>query len=268
MTLTLREDSKTEMVRTQTFYISLTLTIAGDMNKPVYRHLAEKKWREYRRKIQVQRIETMKVVPDVIPDCDPVVDITMTFGRDTYAPGEYVDSNISEYPPRLRVQSFARGERLFTIAIVDPDVPNLQTDSFDSRCHFLATNVSITPASPNVDLAQLSDSQILLPWTPPTAQKGSPYHRVSIVLLQHKDNVPIDHSSAMERVKTRQPFSTRRFMHNHMLTPIGASLFRIKWDDHMSGVMTRHNIPGADVELKRKKVEPLPYKRRNPSSFR
>jgi large subunit ribosomal protein L35 len=25
---------------------------------------------------------------------------------------------------------------------------------------------------------------------------------------------------------------------------------------------------GADIELRRKRVEPLPYKRRNPSSFR
>jgi large subunit ribosomal protein L35 len=32
--------------------------------------------------------------------------------------------------------------------------------------------------------------------------------------------------------------------------------------------MERAGLGGADVELKRKKVEPLPYKRRNPSSFR
>jgi large subunit ribosomal protein L35 len=32
--------------------------------------------------------------------------------------------------------------------------------------------------------------------------------------------------------------------------------------------MMRAGMPGADMELKRIKVEPLPYKRRNPASFR
>ncbi|RMZ76463.1 hypothetical protein DV738_g4877, partial [Chaetothyriales sp. CBS 135597] len=240
----------------------------GDMNKPVYRHLAEKKWESYRRKIQMQRITTMRVVPDVVPNCDLAVDISLRFGRHTYAPGEFVASNISEQPPRLRVQSFARGERVFSIAVVDPDVPNLYTDSFDSRCHFLATNVTINPTSPLVNLASLAPEQVLMPWLPPTAQKGAPYHRLAIVLLQHRDNVPINNSHAIQKLQPRTGFSTRKFMHNHMLTPIGATLFRVKWDDTMAEVMARHNIEGADLELKRVKVEPLPYQRRNPASFR
>jgi large subunit ribosomal protein L35 len=53
-----------------------------------------------------------------------------------------------------------------------------------------------------------------------------------------------------------------------MLRPIGATLFRTKWDDNTAGVMARAGMEGANVEWKRKKVEPLPYKRRNPSTFR
>ncbi|RMZ84732.1 hypothetical protein DV737_g1013, partial [Chaetothyriales sp. CBS 132003] len=240
----------------------------GDMNKPVYRHLAEKKWQSYRRKIQMQRITTMRVVPDVLPNCNLVVDISLRFGRHTYAPGEFVDSDISEHAPRLSVQSFARGERVFSIAVIDPDVPNLSTDSFDSRCHFLATNVTISPTSGSVDLGSLTPEQVLLPWLPPSAQKGSPYHRLAIVLLQHRDNVPINNAHAAQRLQPRDGFSTRKFMRGHMLTPIGATLFRVKWDDSMAAVMARHNIAGADMELKRIKVEPLPYQRRNPASFR
>ncbi|RMD42698.1 hypothetical protein DV735_g2396, partial [Chaetothyriales sp. CBS 134920] len=263
------EDGKGVFVSATGGENALLLTIsAGDMNKPVYRHLAEKKWESYRRKIQVQRLTTMRVVPDVVPNCDLVVDISLRFGRHTYAPGEFVASDISEQPPRLRVQSFARGERVFSIAVVDPDVPNLSTDSFDSRCHFLATNVTISPTSPLVNLATLAPEQVLMPWLPPTAQKGSPYHRLAIVLLQHRDNVPIDNSHAAQKLQPRIGFSTRKFMHNHMLTPIGATLFRVKWDDTMAEVMGRHNIEGADLELKRIKVEPLPYQRRNPASFR
>ncbi len=215
----------------------------------------------------MQRISQLNVVPDVIPNCDPILDVSMAFGRKQVPPGDFVESNISESPIRLRMQAFERGEKLLTIAVVDPDVPNLDTDGFDSTCHFLATNIPINPASPYVNLGELSADQVLLPWLPPTAQKGSPYHRLAIAIFQQKDNVRIDNEMAKQRVK-REGFSARALMTRHMLTPIAATLFRTKWDDHMADVMTRHGVEGADVELKRKKVEPLPYKRRNPSSFR
>ncbi|KIX08474.1 uncharacterized protein Z518_03130 [Rhinocladiella mackenziei CBS 650.93] len=240
----------------------------GDMNKPIYRYLADRKWREYPRKILVQRVTQMKVVPDVIPNVDPIVDVKISFGKTAIPPGEFVDSRISENPCQLTLQSFDQGEKMVTVAIVDPDVPNVETDSFDTRCHFLASNITISATQPFVDLAKLSpDSQVLLPWLPPHAQKGSPYHRLAIIVLQQRNNIPIDLEVAMKKVQ-REGFTVRSFMSRHMLSPITASLFRTKWDDSMAAVMERAGIEGADLELKRKKVEPLPYKRRNPPSFR
>lgn len=237
------------------------------MNKPIYRYLADRKWRDYRRKILVQRVTQMKVVPDVIPQCDPVVDVRIAFGRRAVQPGDFVDSALSEKPCQLRVQSFEREPKLVTIAVVDSDIPDFETDSFNTRCHFLASNITITPVSPAVELSNLSEGQVILPWLPPTAQKGSPYHRLSIVIFQQKDNVPVDLSVASKNAP-RANFSARAFMTRHMLVPIGATLFRTQWDDNMAGVMARAGIAGADMELKRIKVEPLPYKRRNPSTFR
>jgi large subunit ribosomal protein L35 len=54
----------------------------------------------------------------------------------------------------------------------------------------------------------------------------------------------------------------------YQLKAIGAHLFRTQWDDTTLEVMQQLGFEGADMELRRKKVEPLPYKRRNPSSFR
>jgi len=241
--------------------------MTGDMNKPIYRYLADRKWREYRRKVLVQRITQLKVVPDVTPHCDPVLDVKMSFGRKSVQPGDFVDSAISEKPVQLAIQSFDKDSKLVTIAIVDPDVPNLTTDSFDARCHFLATNIPLGPTTPQLDLAQLAEDQVLLPWLPPTAHKGAPYHRLSILILQQKDNIPIEKEVALKNIR-QNDFRARSFMTRHMLHPIGATLFRTKWDDSMAGVMTRAGIDGADMELKRVKVEPLPYKRRNPSTFR
>lgn len=238
------------------------------MNKPIYRYLAEQKWQEYARKVQVQRINQMNVIPDVVPAVDPILDIKVAFGRRVVPPGDYVPSRVSEEPPRLTLQPFEKGDKVVTVAVVDPDVPNVEADSFDSRCHFLASNITISPAQAVVDLAKLaSDSQVLLPWLPPHAQKGSPYHRLSIVVLQQKDNIPIDVGAAAKMVQ-RDGFSVRSFMSRHLLKPISASLFRTTWDENTAAVMAKAGLEGADIELKRKKVEPLPYKRRNPSSFR
>lgn len=238
------------------------------MSKPIYRHLAERKWREYRRKVLVQRITQMNVVPDVIPNVDPILDVKIAFGRYEAPPGDFVPSHISQEPCQLTLQSFEKGERLVTVAVVDPDVPNFETDGFDVRCHFLASNVTISPTQPLVDLGKLStESQVLLPWMPPHAQKGSPYHRLSVVVLQQKDNIPIDLGVATKKVQ-RDGFTVRSFMSRHLLTPISASLFRTQWDETMAAVMAKAGIEGANLELKRKKVEPLPYKRRNPSTFR
>jgi large subunit ribosomal protein L35 len=245
------------------------LTIrTGDMNKPIYRYLADRKWREYRRRVLVQRLTQMKIIPDVVQNFEPTADVKLAFGSRNILPGDFVESTVSENPCRLSVQLFERGTRLVTIAVVDSDVPNVEKDGFDYRCHFLASNIPITPISPFINLARLSaDSQILLPWLPPFAQKGSPYHRISIFVLQQKDNIPIDINVARQKVQ-HDKFILRSFMTRHMLKPFGATLFRNKWDEGTAGVMMRAGVPGADMELKRIKVEPLPYKRRNPASFR
>jgi large subunit ribosomal protein L35 len=210
----------------------------------------------------------MKVMPDVIPNVDPILDVSIAFGRHKVQPGEFVEAHISENPCSLKLQSYERGEKLVTIAVVDPDVPNVETDGFDFRCHFLASNIRISPTSAGVELAQLSpESQVILPWLPPFAQKGSPYHRLSIIILQQKDNVPIDLEIAKKRVQ-RDGFTVRSMMSRHMLSPISASLFRTQWDESTAAVMERAGIEGADVELKRKKVEPLPYKRRDTRRMR
>lgn len=137
------------------------------MTKPIYRYLADQKWREYRRAVLVQRITQMKVIPDVLPHCDPVVDAKLYFGRRLIQPGEFVNSMVSTTPPKLDVQIFEPGEKLVTIAVVDPDVPNVEEDTFDFKMHYLAVNIPLSATSTKVDLSKLStDSQVVLPWEP------------------------------------------------------------------------------------------------------
>ncbi|PWY67206.1 PEBP-like protein [Aspergillus heteromorphus CBS 117.55] len=241
----------------------------GDMSKPIYRFLADRKWREYRRKILVQRITQMKVIPDVLPHCDPIVDTKLYFGRSQVQPGEFVDSKLSTAAPKMDVQLFEGGEKLVTIAVVDSDVPNVETDGFDYKMHYLAVNVPISATSTKVDLAQLSaEAQVVLPWVPPVAQKGSPYHRLSVFILEQKDSQPLDFAAVKAKETERDNLLLRTLQARYHLKAIGAHLFRTEWDASMYEVMKQVGFADADMELRRKKSERLPYKRRNPSTFR
>ncbi|KAJ5678097.1 uncharacterized protein N7477_003730 [Penicillium maclennaniae] len=241
----------------------------GDMSKPIYRFLADRKWREYRRKILVQRITQMKVVPDVLPHCEPTVDTKLYFNYRQVQPGDFVEAKNSISAPKLDVQLFERGEKLVTIAVVDSDVPNVETDSFDYKTHYLAVNVPISAVNTKVDLSKLSEeSQVVLPWLPPVAQKGSPYHRLSLFIMEQKDSQPLDFAAVKAKETDRDNTLLRTLQARYHLKAIGAHLFRTQWDDTTLEVMKQIGFNEADVELRRKKVEPLPYKRRNPSSFR
>ncbi|KAF1835596.1 PEBP-like protein [Decorospora gaudefroyi] len=243
----------------------------GDMNKPIYRYLADQKWRKYKRLVLDQRITQMSVIPDLLPSLDLTADIDLGFGRKEVAPGDFVDSAISEKMPRLNVQTFTPGEKLVTVVVVDADVPVPEKDSFTYRCHLIASNISISPTQTSIPLQRIAHEdqkavdpaakKIALPWIAPWAHKGAPYHRLAIFVFEQNEGRMLD---VVKLGKTkRSVFNLRSFADSNKLSAITATLFRTKWDDSMAGVMERAGLKNRiNVEFKRKKVEPLPYKRR------
>lgn len=227
------------------------------MNKPIYRHLADKKWRSYERNIIVQRIQQLALVPDLLPHFEPTADVSIAFRRRNVHPGEFVDSRVSEVPARLQVQVFDKGERLVSVVVIDLDVPDLESDNFTFRCHYLAANIPISPTNTSLPLHPVfRGSQIVLPWLPPHAQKGSPAHRLSIFVLQHGRDQTLDIEDVKKRFN-REGFSLNRFKDTYKLMPIGASVFRSQWDEGTAGVMERAGLKGADIEFKRKRIPAL-----------
>ncbi|KFY66841.1 hypothetical protein V496_01900 [Pseudogymnoascus sp. VKM F-4515 (FW-2607)] len=234
----------------------------GDMNKPIYRHLAQKKWASYQKLIIEQRISQLNIVPDTLAHFSPTAEVKLAFGRRNVQPGEFVDSRVSEIAPRLRVQVFDKGERLVSVVVVDTDVPVPENDWFTSRCHFAACNVPIAPTQTSLPLSKVdASSQLVLPWLPAFAQKGTPYHRYSVFVLEQKPGQVFDVEALREGVQ-RDGFNIRGFVDRHGATPIGLGLFRSTWDEGTKGVMERHNIPGADVEFKRIRVAALKPKQK------
>lgn len=243
--------------------------VTGDMSKPIYRYFADQKWREYPRKIIVQRITQMKVIPDVLAHCDPTVDTKLYYGRKPIRAGDFLSSQVTVAPPtKLEVQMFERGQKLVTIAVADPDVPNVEKDSFDSRIHYLAINIPISAVSPEIVLSELSpETQVVLPWLPPVVQKGDNYHRLSVFIMEQKDGQPLDFAAAKARETSREA-RLRVIQRRYHLNPIGAHLFRSQWDETTFNVMKEIGFEGADMELYAKKIDPLPYKRRTTRRMR
>lgn len=241
------------------------------MNKPIYRYLADKKWRMYKRLVLEQRITQMGIIPDLLPSLDLVADIDLGFARKLVAPGEFVDSAVSEKMPRLNVQLFTPGEKLVTVVVVDADVPAPETDSFNYRCHLVAANIPLSPTQTSIPLQRIAQEdqkspdpasrKIAVPWSAPWAHKGAPYHRLAVFVLEQNGANPVD-VAKLGKTK-REKFNLRSFVDTHKMHALTATLFRTRWDDSMTGVMERAGLQNQiSVEFKRKRVEPLPYKRR------
>ncbi|KAL6876228.1 phosphatidylethanolamine-binding protein [Trichoderma longibrachiatum] len=230
----------------------------GDMNKPIYRHYAERKWRSYDYRLITQRIKQFSIVPDVLPKLDPVADVQLFFRQQKISPGAIVGSLVSEVPPRLRVQVFDAGERLVSLVVLDADVPDADRDAFSKRCHFLAANIPLGPTDTSLPLSRVrADDQLAVPWLPPTSQKGAPYHRLGIYLLQQKPGARLDVAALKQLYAARDGFSLKSFRDKFDLTPVGFNMFRSVWDENTAAVMARHGIPGADVEFRPARVHSL-----------
>ncbi|KAF2860013.1 putative mitochondrial large ribosomal subunit YmL35 [Piedraia hortae CBS 480.64] len=243
----------------------------GDMSKPIYRHLADKKWRSYKRLLLVQRITQMHVVPDILPAIDPIVSTSLGWPaqKKWTKHGDFVDSLVSERPPAMKIQPYDQGKRLYTIAVVNPDVPNVKADGYTHRCHFLASNIEVSPTDTEVDFNKLAESQVILPWMPAYSQKGLKYQRMAIFILE-QTKYPLDVAAAkqMSRYSTRDGFTLRSLLDKFDLKPVGVDLFRTRWDENTADVMKRANITGWDVEFKQKITQPLPYQRKSTERYR
>ena len=230
------------------------------MSKPIYRHYAEKKWRSYDQRLITQRIEQFHIVPDVLPKLEPTADVQLFFRKLKVPPGQIVDSAISEKPPRLRVQVFDKGERLVSVVVLDSDVPDVSTDGYQKRCHYLAANIPLSPTETSIPLGRIiSDTQLAVPWLPAFSQKGAPYHRLSIILLEQKPGERLDVAKLKELYGggSRDGFSLKSYRDKFGLRPFGFNMFRTVWDDNMAAVMGRHGLGGADMEFHRIRVHSM-----------
>lgn len=226
-----------------------------DLNLPVYRHLAKRKWSERALLLTMQRVEQMHVVPDVIPRIKPSVDVRLTFAADdkpgskAFETGAFVASSQTEKMPEIEVQLFDEyvdRHARYSIAIVDPDVPDDAADSFTSYLHYLQTDVELSPTQPSVGA---DNGTVRVGWVPPHPHKGTPYHRYTcLVWAQSSKTVEAGDVA-------RLGFKAQAFAQRNGLHPIGINFWRQVYDENVSAMMQRYPDVGyLDKDYRRVKA--------------
>ncbi|KAI7948312.1 hypothetical protein MJO29_009977 [Puccinia striiformis f. sp. tritici] len=186
-----------------------------DMSKPMYRFLEQQRWRKDGQ--LVGNVHPLRVFPDLFPSIDPTVDLRIKFEH-TYSVGTYRTVNVGSFLPSskstkrpvMQAQVFYPEPRLYTIVMVDPDVPDPRNHSFTTFLHQVRTNVSMSATTNGqLDLTPTQPEAEELKYVGPHPAEGSATHRYTIMLIEQSG--PIDLSVHSHHLLERKGFSLRRF---------------------------------------------------------
>ncbi|KAJ1018832.1 hypothetical protein NDA16_004637 [Ustilago loliicola] len=203
-----------------------------DASNPTLRHLRERVWRKDSGVLAklIERCALMHIFPDVVPSITPTADVQLAFGQgDGYTDhksaggdvlaGVFVPVQDSVTPPKVEVNVFHTEPKKYTLAIVDPDQPSEETQSYRTSLLALKTDITLSATtSPTIDLA----SNMAAQYIPPHPQQGTPYHRYTTILFEQS-------SSSPSEVGDRQNFDLNSFVEANGLNPTGVHFWRAKW---------------------------------------
>ncbi|KAJ1310770.1 hypothetical protein OPQ81_009291 [Rhizoctonia solani] len=227
-----------------------------DLTQPVYRHLLEQKWRQKGNlDLLMERVHQMKVIPDLLASFHPTVDLRISFSEgEDVVPGGFLPVKSTLRAPNITAQVYHPEERLYTLLIVDPDVPNPSTKSFSTYLHAFKPNITLSVTKTQIILPTAPEtSETSLPYIPPHPQNGTPYHRYTTLLLPQTSELSIDVSKL-----PREDFDVREVYERYGFAPGGGiHMFRENWDETV-GLVYKKTL--GQPEPKFGKIpEPEPY---------
>ncbi|KAI0274001.1 phosphatidylethanolamine-binding protein [Russula aff. rugulosa BPL654] len=220
----------------------------ADMNQKVYRHLIEQRWRnEGALDLLMERLYQMHVIPDIVPSLQPTIDVRVVFpeappknvvlrarAKRKLAPveaGVFLLNEQTRRPPKLYTTVFHPEPRLYTLLMVDPDIPDEDNQTFRTYLHWLQPNITLSSTK-----AGLLPPASHTPYLPPHPARGTPYHRYVLLLLPHED--PNAKVSLPSGPLERNDFDLRSFVREHALRTDGGGAFmwRAVWDEECSRI--------------------------------
>ncbi|KAI0313044.1 PEBP-like protein [Amylostereum chailletii] len=213
----------------------------ADLSQPVYRRLVEQRWRkEGALDLLMERLHQMHVIPDVLPDFHPSLDLRITVPSRPHnarlaprhkavEPGVFVSCDRTRKAPRLYTTVFHTDPRLYTLLMIDPDVPDESNAAFTTFVHWLQPNVTLPMSNQPLDLPTAHTSYI-----PPHPSRGTPYHRYVLLLLPQTTRIRVPQFTDEERLG----FNVREFVEKYQLRTDGggAHMWRAVWDQSSTKV--------------------------------
>ncbi|KIL71109.1 hypothetical protein M378DRAFT_116719 [Amanita muscaria Koide BX008] len=266
-----------------------------DMTNPAQRHLLEQRWRrEGGLDLLMERVYQMHVVPDVLPELHPSIDlhvtatalpqeICLTSKTDKEVePGVFLLPQQTLKPPKLYANVFHADTRLYTMILVDLDVPDEDKSRFSTFLHWMKPNVPLSAAHSG----RIPDLDMHTTYIPPHPQHGTPYHRYVLLLLPQPPasgsdyNLNLTARASRDQVTSayldipvvgnadRKGFNVRAFVQQWGLDGAqggGVHMFRQIWDADVSRIYAeilkeeeprygRPRKPDPYAEIKRTKL--------------
>ena len=111
-----------------------------------------------------------------------------------------------------------------------------------------SSNIPISPMQTTAVGRLAKPADTIVPYLPPHAQKGAPYHRYTMIVFEQPGKI---NTTSLEGSISRDNFTMRSFQDINKLHPIGAFMWRVEWDSHTKEIMQKHNLPGWDIMYKR-----------------
>ncbi|KAG6809515.1 hypothetical protein H0H92_015961 [Tricholoma furcatifolium] len=227
----------------------------ADMTNPAHRHLVEQKWRnDGDLDLLMERLHQMNVIPDVLPDLRPTVDIHVV-ARTTIKERETTQKVHTTVEPGTFLLAGQASATISRDNLARLDVPDEDTQSFRTYLHWL---------KPNIPLSATTQSRINLhgdtPYIPPHPQQGTPYHRYVLLLLPqpHLDHLNVDSRPLNAEARStpdvptsvnldippvtaeeRRNFDVRAFVEKWGLNKVpggGAHMWREVWSQKVSDI--------------------------------
>ncbi|KAA1107470.1 hypothetical protein PGT21_014922 [Puccinia graminis f. sp. tritici] len=236
-----------------------------DMSKPIYRFLEQQRWRkEGQLGRLMETIHKLRIFPDVYPSINPTVNLKVKY-EDTYIStekrlinvGNFVPSSKSMDPPVIQAQVFHPEPRLYTLVMVDPDVPDPRNHSFTTFLHWLRANVSISATTnEDLDLKTMKESEEEIKYIGPHPAEGSGTHRYTIMLFEQTGPIDLkEHSDILGR----SGFSLRRFSSQIGLKPAGVMAWISQWHKRDAQAISSIYRDQLQIHEPRYGKEPKPY---------
>ncbi|CCE62849.1 hypothetical protein TPHA_0D02110 [Tetrapisispora phaffii CBS 4417] len=218
-----------------------------DYEQPVYRYLGRENWKSYRQMLLMQRLETLKAIPDTLPTLEPKADVHVKFPYSTginkwINSGETLSTLATSLPPVFKVQEYDSinvDKQLYTILVVNPDVPDLINDTYCTCLNYGLTNLKLKYNDNIIDLRNIEkEHSIIADYLPPVPEENIGLQRFIVWVFRNKESININNLDI-----DRNNFNIRKFAKDNELEAIGSEIWRSEFDSNVSKVREMYGLP-------------------------